>query len=196
MTHFIGIDDEKFIRGNIPMTKCEVRILALAKAKIKSTDVVLDIGAGTGSLSVEAALLAPEGKVFAVEREAEGVSLIRANCDKFGVSNIAVIEGNAPDVLVNIPLCDVVFVGGSGGKLEEIIEAANNLLKIGGRMIITAVTVETLYKALQTVQAKDNFTVEAFGVQVSRIRKVASYNMLQAINPINIISCLKGGQHG
>ncbi len=191
MRHFAGIDDNEFIRGGIPMTKSEVRILTLAKARIAPQDIVLDIGAGTGSLSVEAALLAPAGRVYAVEREPEGVELIRKNAEKFQVSNLTVIHGTAPAALTGMPLCNVVLIGGSGGSLAEIIAASNALLTPGGRLIITAVTVETLYQALQIMQQNTDYQVEAFAVQISRITKRASYNMLQALNPIQIISCSK-----
>lgn len=191
MKYFPGIDDNEFIRGNIPMTKSEVRILTLAKARIAPQDIVLDIGAGTGSLSVEAALLAPAGRVYAVEREPEGVELIRKNAEKFQVPNLTVVHGTAPAALTGLPLCNVVLIGGSGGSLAEIIAASNVLLTPGGRLIITAVTVETLYQALQIMQQNTDYQVEAFAVQISRITKRASYNMLQALNPIQIISCSK-----
>lgn len=194
MRHFIGIHDDEFIRGNIPMTKSEVRILALAKARISPQDVIIDIGAGTGSLSVEAALLAPAGKVFAIERQPEGAALIRSNAAKFQADNIWVVQAAAPAALAGLPPCDVVFIGGSGGQFEKIIDVSDQLLKPGGRLVITAVTVETLAKGLQLMQNKAGYQVEAFCVQISRVNKLASYNMLQALNPIHIISCNKGGQ--
>jgi len=194
MNHFIGIPDEHFIRGNIPMTKQEVRILAVTKARVAQADTIIDIGAGTGSLSIEAALLAKSGQVFAIEKEPEGIELIKANAEKFNVNNIKIIQGTAPDALVDLPLCEVIFIGGSGGRLTEIVKCSDKILKPGGRLIITAVTVETLYNALQLVQANPYYTVEAFGVQVTRIRTIASNNMLLALNPIYIIACTKGGQ--
>lgn len=189
----MGIPDQEFIRGNIPMTKSEVRILALAKARISPQDVIVDIGAGTGSLAVEAALLACSGQVFAIERHPEGSALIKANAAKFQAENIEVIPGAAPDALAGLPPADVVFIGGSGGQLEKIIKVSDGLLKPGGRLIITAVTVETLYLGLNIMQNKASYSVEAFCVQISRINQLASYNMLQALNPIHIISCNKGG---
>lgn len=196
MTYFPGIADECFVRGDIPMTKQEVRILVLAKAQIGANDIIVDIGAGTGSLSVEAALQARAGQVFAIEREPEGIELIRTNATKFGAHNINPLLGSAPDALAGIPAADVIFVGGSGGRLREILDKADELLKAGGRLIITAVTVETLSGALGAMREKPEYTVEAFGVQVTRIRQIAASNMLQALNPIYIIACTKGGYNG
>ena len=191
MTYFLGINDDEFVRGDIPMTKQEVRILVLNKAKIRPTDVIVDIGAGTGSLSIEAALQAPKGKVYAIERHPEGVELIRTNAANFGAENVEIISGSAPAALQGIPMADVIFIGGSGGNLLEILTSSTSLLKANGRMVITAVTIETLYDALHTMQRKPEFTVEAFGMQVTRIKQIKTSNMLQALNPIYIITCTK-----
>jgi len=191
MKRFIGINDNEFIRGDIPMTKEEIRILLLTKAKISPADTILDIGAGTGSLSIEAALQAPDGKVFAIERHPEGIELIHANAAKFATDNVAVIPGLAPLALEGLPPMNVILIGGSGGHLPEILEKSNTLLKAGGRILITAVTIETLYEALHIMQAKREFTVEAFGTQVTRIKLIKTSNMLQALNPIYIIVCTK-----
>lgn len=191
MTYFPGIDDSEFLRGDIPMTKQEIRILTLNKAKISAADVIVDIGAGTGSLSIEAALQAPCGTVYAIERHPEGVDLIRANAEKFGVKNLNVISGTAPTVLENIPAADVIFIGGSGGYLQEILNQSDQLLKANGRLVITAVTIETVYEALHIMQAKPEFAVEAFGVQVTRIKHIKTSNMFNALNPIYIITATK-----
>jgi len=191
MTYFPGISDDEFIRGDIPMTKQEVRILVLAKAKIRATDVIVDIGAGTGSLSIEAALQAHQGRVYAIERHAEGIELIRANAAKFNASNLDTISGSAPLALQGLPAVDVIFIGGSGGFLAEILHKSDELLKAQGRIVITAITIETLYEALHIMQAKQKFDVEAFGAQISRIKHLKTSNMLQALNPIYIIVCTK-----
>lgn len=191
MTYFPGIDDQEFLRGDIPMTKQEIRILALNKAKIGCEDIVVDIGAGTGSLSVEAALQASCGAVYAIERHPQGVDLIRANAEKFGINNLNVILGTAPEALEAIPAADVIFIGGSGGRLQEILHQSSHLLKEKGRLVITAITIETLYEALHIMQAKTDFSVEAFGVQVTRIKHIRTSNMLTALNPIYIITSTK-----
>lgn len=193
MNKLIGIPDEEFVRGNIPMTKQEVRALVIAKAQIQPGEVVIDIGAGTGSLSVEAALQSENGIVYALERREEGLELIKINAAKFAVYNIQAVLGEAPEALSGIKAADVVLIGGSGGRLPEILQASEALLRVGGRLIITAVTVETLYTALSILQVKPQFEVEAFGVQVTRIHKVSTSNMLQALNPVYIITGTKGG---
>jgi len=190
-----GIPDELFSRGDIPMTKQEIRILAIVKAAINPSDSIVDIGAGTGSLSIEAALLAPQGRVYAVEKEGEGVALIRANAAKFNASNIEVIHGEAPEALADLPRADVIFIGGSGGHLPGILEAADGLLKPGGRLIVTAVTIETINDTLQLFSQKDNYRTEAIGAQITRVRPAGSKHMFQALNPVYIITCIKGDNH-
>ncbi|CQR71268.1 putative cobalt-precorrin-6Y C(15)-methyltransferase [decarboxylating] [Sporomusa ovata DSM 2662] len=187
MTQGLGIPDSQFIRGNIPMTKQEIRILTLAKANIGANDTVIDIGAGTGSLSIEAALLAKHGKVFAIEREAEGFDLIKANAAKFKAENVAPILGVAPESLAGLPAADVILIGGSGGKLPDILACADKLLKPGGRLVVTAVTVETLSTALHILREKKEYNIDACSVQVTRIQAVGASNMFKALNPIYII---------
>jgi len=190
-----GIADELFVRGDIPMTKQEVRILVMTKARVGEKDTVIDIGAGTGSLSVEAALLAPQGKVLAVEREEVAIGLIKANADRFGATNLEVIEGTAPGALAGLPMADVIFVGGSGGHLVDILEQACRLLHPGGRLVITAVTVETLQGTLREMQRRSGYQIEAFAVQINRLRRAGSQNMFQTQNQVYIITCTKGDSH-
>ena len=121
--------DEDFIRGKIPMTKFEVRVITIAMLDICCGDVFLDVGAGSGSISIQAALLG--AKVFAVEKEPEGLELISKNADKFN-SSIEVISGNAPEVVENIKVFNKCFIGGSGGKLSSIVTTINEKLQSGG----------------------------------------------------------------
>ncbi|SDE84670.1 precorrin-6Y C5,15-methyltransferase (decarboxylating) subunit CbiT [Sporomusa acidovorans] len=191
MKQGLGIPDSEFIRGNIPMTKQEIRILTLAKAGINATDTIIDIGAGTGSLSIEAALLAEQGKVFAIERETEGIELIKTNAAKFKVNNVEAILGIAPEALDGLPAADVILIGGSGGRLPDILAYADTLLKPGGRLVITAVTVETLSTALEIMRERKEYSVDACCVQVTKIQAVGASNMFKALNPIYIIACSK-----
>ena len=191
MKHFIGIKDDEFIRGQVPMTKQEIRILTLAKAMINASDVIIDIGAGTGSLSIEAALLATKGSVYAIEKKAEAISLIKSNIEKFHVNNINVIEVEAPNALKDLPASDVIFIGGSGSHLDAIIEDADLLLKPNGRLIVNCVTIETLHNTLKIMQNKPNYTYETFTVQITRLNQIGQYHMSQALNPISIITCIK-----
>ena len=191
MKHILGIDDAAFIRGKIPMTKQEIRILTLTKARIKETDIVLDIGAGTGSLSIEAALLAEKGRVYAVERKGEGIDLIRRNAEKFGAGNVTAIEGEAPAALAGLPPCDVILIGGSGKYLREILGRAAELLKPEGRMVLNCITLQTLYEAVTYMRQQQNYRYEAIQVQINRLNSVGSYDMAEALNPIHIITCEK-----
>ena len=192
MKHFLGIEDEEFIRGKVPMTKKEIRILTLAGAKIKSADIVCDIGAGTGSLSVEAALLARDGHVYAVERKREAVELIRQNAAKFGAENITIIESEAPQGLEQLPKSlDAAMIGGTGSHLEEILDFLDARLKPGGTIVINCITVQTLASSLAYMRKKSGYIYDTVQVQVNRLKKVGPYDMAEAINPVYIISCHK-----
>lgn len=111
--------DEWFIRGDIPMTKSEVRAVSISKLDLQKSSIVYDIGAGTGSVSVEAALQVPEGHVYAFEQKEEGCALIRANAEKAGVKNLTVVPGKAPESLLGYPAPDQVFLGGSSGNMGQ-----------------------------------------------------------------------------
>ena len=181
------IDDEKFIRGEVPMTKQETRILTLAKAQIKADSIVVDVGAGTGSISVEAALLAPNGKIFAVERKAEAVELIKRNVEKFSVGNVEIICAEAPDGLKNLPELNAAIIGGSGGKLEKILDILCEKLKISGRIVLNAITIQTAAAGLAYFRAHD-IKYDAFQVQITRLKKIRAHDMNQVLNPVWIIT--------
>ncbi|WP_346354301.1 precorrin-6Y C5,15-methyltransferase (decarboxylating) subunit CbiT [Azotosporobacter soli] len=188
----LGIRDEEFLRGDIPMTKQEIRILLLAKAAIQSGDIIIDIGAGTGSISVEAARQSGVGEVYAIEREAEGIELIRRNREKFSVANLREIEGAAPGAMTDLPEADVIFIGGSGGNLPAILKRADELLKPGGRLVLSAVTLETV--AMGTAffrEQSSRYQSEAFSVQVTRLKPIKTIHMFQALNPIYIMTGIK-----
>ncbi|MBO4853293.1 MAG: precorrin-6Y C5,15-methyltransferase (decarboxylating) subunit CbiT [Schwartzia sp.] len=188
----LGIEDEAFIRGKVPMTKQEIRVLTMVKARISPTDVVWDVGAGTGSMSVEAARLAPQGHVYAIERNAEGVSLIEKNKEKFGVGNLTVVEGDAPDALKDLPDCDAAIIGGSGSRLSDILDEISSRLKTGGRVVMNCITVQTLAASLSYMRAHEtDFSYEAIQVQINRLQAVGAYDMAKAINPIYIVTAEK-----
>lgn len=178
-----GIPDDLFIRENVPITKEEIRILTLAKARPAPGQIIWDIGSGTGSISVEAALLVPEGKVYAVERNARAVQLISRNAQKFGVNNLIVISGEAPDALHHLPDPHRVIIGGSGGNLHQIIQLTLNRLKPGGRMVVNAVTVETFN---QCAQFFNGLNWEVTQVNISRTVSTGKVRMWRALNPVYI----------
>ena len=188
----LGLPDAAFVRGKVPMTKQEIRILTLVKAQIGPRDIVYDIGAGTGSLSIEAARLAPEGHVYAVERKEEAIRLIEANGERFGLENLSVIEAEAPAGLENLPLADAVLIGGSGGHLASILDCVAGKMREGGRLVLNCITVQTLAAALDYLHAHEAvYRYEAIQVQVSRLRRVVPYDMADAQNPVYIITCTK-----
>ena len=188
----LGLPDAAFVRGKVPMTKQEIRILTLVKAQIGPRDIVYDIGAGTGSLSIEAARLAPEGHVYAVERKEEAIRLIEANGERFGLENLSVIEAEAPAGLEDLPLADAVLIGGSGGHLASILDCVAGKMREGGRLVLNCITVQTLAAALDYLHAHEAvYRYEAIQVQVSRLRRVGPYDMADAQNPVYIITCTK-----
>lgn len=188
----IGIPDAEFIRGKVPMTKQEIRILTIAKAGIKQGDIVLDVGAGTGSLSCEAAMQAGnDGMVYAIERNPEGIGLIAANAEKFGLDNVHIIHAEAPAGMDELPRLDTVLIGGSGKRLEPILDRAGELLKTGGRIILNCITVQTLMQCLNYMRASELYKYETVQVQVNRWEQVGSYDMAKAANPIFIVACEK-----
>lgn len=190
-----GIPDELFIRGDVPMTKQEVRAVALAKLRITATDTVWDVGAGTGSVSIEAALVARAGSVWAVERNAAGVRLIRENADAFGCGNVHAVPGVAPEALVKLPVPDAVFVGGSAGELPSIVEAAlekNSQV----RLCVPCVTVETLTEACALLSGSRFKGFEACQVSAARAEAVGSHHLMKAQNPVFLVSARGAGGEG
>lgn len=187
-----GIPDELFIRGDVPVTKQEVRAVALAKLRLTATDTVWDVGAGTGSVSIEAALVARAGSVWAVERNAAGVRLIRENADAFGCGNVHAVPGIAPEALAKLPVPDAVFVGGSAGELPSIVEAAlekNSQV----RLCVPCVTVETLTEACALLSGSRFKGFEACQVSAARAEAVGSHHLMKAQNPVFLVSARGAG---
>lgn len=181
-----GIDDNDFLRGDAPMTKSEVRAVTLSKLRLSPSDVCWDIGAGTGSVSVEMALSSYKGKVYAIEREEDAVPLIRQNAVKHKAANIEAIHGSAPEALLELPAPDAVFIGGSGGNLGEIFELILKKNKYA-RIVVNAVTLETLHVA-GTAFKDAGIEAETVQISVSKARKLGKYNLLTAQNPVFIMS--------
>lgn len=190
MRHFFGIEDDEFIRGDVPMTKKEIRMVVMNEARIEEDSVVLDVGAGTGSISIEAALGAPKGHVYAIERFEKATDLIRQNQEKFSVKNLTIIEAKAPEGMEDLPELDAVIIGGSAGGMGTIMDEVTRLLKVGGRLVVTAVTMETGYTILKELKGRP-YTYEGFQMQVSRFRKAGPYHLLNPLSPIFIVTAVK-----
>ncbi len=182
-----GLPDDVFVRGDIPMTKSEVRSVILSKLQLKETDTIYDVGAGTGSISVEAALMVKCGHVCSIEREPEGCRLIQENAKKLGVSNLTCIEGKAPDAFLKLPPPDAAFIGGSGGALNEILE---RLLQMNPfvRIVISAVTLETLAQATEAFSRLSIVEPEIVQISVSRAKQMGGHHLMMAQNPVFILS--------
>ncbi len=181
-----GILDDAFIRGRVPMTKREVRVISLSELSLARDSVLYDIGAGTGSVSVEAALLADRGMVYAVEQKADAAALLRENRKKFAADNIEIIQGSAPEALENLPVPTHAFIGGSSGRLIEIIEAVRRKnTKI--RFVVNAVTVETLATLMKVAERYPEYAdMTMIQVGISRSRGLGQYHMMMAENPVYI----------
>ncbi len=181
----IGIRDDDFVRGDAPMTKSEVRALSVAKLKLSRDSVVYDVGAGTGSVSVEMGLVAVEGSVYAVEKEDAAADLIEINKRKFRTPNVHVVRGLAPEALEDLPAPTHAFIGGSSGNLRQIVEcllAKNPKVRI----VINSVTVETMAETLEVVKALDLVEEEFTSVTVAKARHLGRYHLMTGQNPVYI----------
>ena len=181
-----GMEDDAFTREKVPMTKEEVRALSICKLHLTAPAVVYDIGSGSGSVSVEMAGLDPSVKVYSIEVKADAYDLTCRNVEKFGFTNVTTVRGAAPECLESLPDPTHVFIGGSGGHLEEILV---HLMNRRGpiRVVLNTVTLETLAEASRLMD-KYELEGEICQVQVSRSRKAGAYHLMQGQNPVNIIS--------
>lgn len=189
VTH--GIDDGEFLRGDVPMTKSEVRIVSLSKLRLQRDSVVYDVGAGTGSVAVEAALLASDGFVYAIEKKEEAAELIEANRRKFAADNLAVVRGTAPEAMKDLPAPTHVFVGGSSGNLRRILEAVlekNPLVRI----VVNCIALETAAEALDCIRSLPLADVDIISVSVGKAKEIGKYHMMMGQNPVTVISCSGG----
>ena len=188
-----GIPDEYFERTeNVPITKEEVRVIQISKARLKPKQVVYDIGCGSGSVSIEAALqIESSGKVLAVDYDENAIELTKKNMKKFGLSNISMIYGNAKEKILELEEADTIFIGGTGGDTKEIVELSENKLKSGGRIVIGIILIETLYSVLQILDKLQFESVDITQVTISKSRKTSTGTMMLARNPVTIISATK-----
>jgi cobalt-precorrin-6B (C15)-methyltransferase len=188
-----GIPDEFFERTEkVPITKEEVRTIQLSKARLTAGQTVYDIGCGSGSISIEAALQVENtGKVIAIDYDSNAVELTKKNIGKFGVSNISVIFGNAKEKILELEKADAIFIGGTGGDTKEIVELSQNKLKSGGRIVIAIILIETLYSVLQILDKLQFDSVDITQVTISKSKKTTKGTMMLARNPVTIISATK-----
>lgn len=183
------IPDHEFIRGKIPMTKEEVRMITLGKMDLRPEHTLLDIGAGTGSISIQGALAVPQGKVIAIEKKAEGVELIKANSAKFQTSNVEVIHSGAMEALNKLELerVDRAFIGGSGGELKEILHWLDHHLAVDGVISLNTILLETYYEA-NTVLTELGYTVDVIRLHVERLSGLGNGHYLKPLNSVFIMT--------
>lgn len=184
-----GIPEEMFVRGKVPITKTEVRVLALAKLKLDPKSLVLDIGCGTGSVTVEAALQCPEGRVVAVDMDEEAVALTRENVHRFSLYNVEVIAGPAPEALPEMDF-DRIFIGGASKRLEKVIIYAKTHLKEEGIIVANTILLNSACRVLTLLEEQGFRQIECICVNISRGEKLSGW-MMKALNPIYIISGTK-----
>ena len=186
-----GIPDGEFVRSDVPMTKSEIRAVSMSKLAIESGSVVWDIGSGTGSVSVECALAAYKGKVYAVEKEEDAADLTEKNAVLFGADNITVVRGTAPEALGDLPAPTHVFIGGSGGGLEETVALC--LRKNPDvRIVVNTVTMETQAEVMACAKRFGFRYFEAVSVSAARSRKAGRYHLMTAQNPVFVFT-MQGG---
>ena len=174
------------------ITKREVRVISLAALGLYCPDaVVWDIGAGSGSVAIEAARLVPTARVFAIERDAQSVALIQENCTAFGTSNVVVVPGVAPAVCSPLPDPHAVFIGGSGGMLATIVRMVTERMLPGGHLVMNLATLENLQTALATLH-EAGWAVELLQLSVARGKAIGTMTRLQALNPVFVLSARRG----
>ncbi len=188
-----GIPDEFFERAEkVPITKEEVRTIQLSKARLTPGQTIFDIGCGSGSITIEAAIQVENtGKVVAIDYDSKAIELTKKNIEKFGVSNVSVIFGNAKEKILELGIADVIFIGGTGGDTKEIVELCQDKLKSGGRIVIGIILIETLYSVLNILEKLQFNSVDITQVTISKSKKTTKGTMMLARNPVTIISATK-----
>lgn len=178
--------DDVFIRGDVPMTKSEVRAVTLSKLELYQNAVIYDVGAGTGSISVEAAMLMTGGHVYSIEHKQEAIDLICQNKEKFKVHNLTVVGKKAPEAFEGLEAPTHAVIGGSSGNMVSILEqllAKNPKIRI----VINVIALETLAEVVSWIKSQ-RIDAEIVSVTVARARKAGSYHLMQGQNPVYIIT--------
>ena len=188
-----GIPDELFERDeNVPITKEEVRVVQVSKGRLKPGMIVYDIGCGSGSMSVEAALQVEDsGYVHAVDYDPKAVELTKKNLAKFGISNVSVISKNANEAISELPDADAIFIGGTGKDTAKIVGMCLDKLKLGGRIVIGMIQIETIFSVLSFVEEQGLESIDITQITISKSRKTSTGTMMLARNPVTVLSATK-----
>jgi len=188
-----GIPDELFERDeNVPITKEEVRVVQISKGRLKPGMIVYDIGCGSGSMSVEAALQVEDsGYVHAVDYDPKAVELTKKNLAKFEIQNVSVVSKNANEAISELPDADAIFVGGTGKDTTEIVGMCLDKLKPGGRIVIGMIQIETIFSVLSFVEKQGLKSIDITQITISKSRKTSTGTMMLARNPVTVLSVTK-----
>jgi len=188
-----GIPDEFFERvEEVPITKEEVRAVQISKGRLSPGQIIYDVGCGSGSVSIEAALqVQKSGKIFAIDLDPNAIELTKKNLTKFQISNVTVILGNAKEKILELPMADTIFIGGTGGDTADIVKLCESKLKQGGRIVIGTILIETLFAVLNVVEKLKFSSVDVTQITISKSRKTSTGTMMLARNPVTIISATK-----
>lgn len=193
-----GLPDELFARGEVPMTKSEVRALTVARAWLRPADRVLDVGAGSGSLTVEAGLLCPEGEVVALERKPQALALIKENVARFGLREgtgagaIRIVCGQAPEAFAGLGTFDRVLLGGGGGRLAAILSALPDILRPGGRLVANTICLETTVSAADALRRSPWTRFECVQIGAARAVPAGPRLRFESLNPVWISTAMLG----
>jgi cobalt-precorrin-6B (C15)-methyltransferase len=187
-----GIPDEFFFREEeVPITKEEIRSIIISKLRLKETNSVIDIGCGSGSITVELCLQCQKGTVFAVDLDLQAVNLTKKNLEKFKV-HADIRHGNATDILESLPFVDGIVIGGTTGKTVELIDQSISRLNSGGRLVIASILIETMFKAIKTINESTFLKdIDFTQIIISKGRRTTTGTMMLARNPVMIISATK-----
>ena len=175
------------------ITQAEVRSIALAQLDVRATSVVWDIGAGSGSVAIEAAQLADHGTVYAIEPEPGDIALLQSNCEAFGVPNVKAVPGRAPEVLAELPDPDAVFIGGTGRQVGAVLTAAFRRLKPGGRLAVNVATIDGLAESHATLKSLAG-TVQIWTVSIARGIEQMERVRFEAVNPTYLLAVTKDAE--
>lgn len=185
-----GLDDSLFLRGKAPMTKQEIRAVSISKLQPRPDDIIFDIGAGTGSCSVELALQAPLGKLYAFEMKEDALELLRLNKERFHCDNMEIVAGEASEEIEKTPAPDCVFIGGSSGNMAKMLDSlyARNA---ACRIVINVIALETLCTVVDYYKEKPDYDLDVVNIASAYNKKLGRYNLMMAQNPIYIITAVK-----
>ena len=188
-----GIPDIQFERiEEVPITKEEIRVIQISKARLNPGNIVYDIGCGSGSITVESSLqIESSGHVYAIDFDQNAIELTQKNLKKFQVSNVSLIFGNAKEKIQDLPEADAIFIGGTGGETKEIVELCEKKIKVGGRIVIGIILIETFFSVLDIIKKLKFDSIDVTQITISKSRKTKTGTMMLSRNPVTVLSATR-----